>query len=82
MPIGKAARKCLAIDVVSIPDEVLRRALPTTCSVTCRAIHSAVGFQLAPKRDYLLFERTPLPREVQEDSPEQIEKLEHPAFIA
>jgi len=37
---------------------------------------------LVPKRDYLLFERTPLPQEVQEDSPEQIEKLEHPAFIA
>ena len=35
-----------------------------------------------PKRDYLSFERTPRPEEVQEDPPEQIEKLEHPAFIA
>src|SRR5205085_829558 len=38
--------------------------------------------QLVPKRDYLSFERTPRPEEVQEDPPEQIEKLEHPAFIA
>jgi hypothetical protein len=36
--------------------------------------------QLVPKRDYLSFERTPRPEEVQEDPPEQIEKLEHPAF--
>ena len=35
-----------------------------------------------PQRDYLSFERTPRPEEVQEDPPEQIEKLEHPAFIA
>jgi hypothetical protein len=35
-----------------------------------------------PKRDYLSFERTPRPEEVQENPPEQIEKLEHPAFIA
>jgi hypothetical protein len=34
------------------------------------------------KRDYLSFERTPRPEEVQEDPPEQIEELEHPAFIA
>jgi len=34
------------------------------------------------KRDYLSFERTPRSEEVQEDSPEQMEKLEHPAFIA
>jgi hypothetical protein len=26
-----AARKCLSVDPVSVPDEVLRRALPTTC---------------------------------------------------
>src|SRR4051794_36078354 len=38
--------------------------------------------QLVPKRDYLSFERTPRPEVVQEDPPEQIEKLEHPAFIA
>src|SRR3954453_11164127 len=38
--------------------------------------------QLVPKRDYLSFERTPRPEEVQEDPPEQIEELEHPAFIA
>src|SRR3954471_1019526 len=38
--------------------------------------------QLVPKRDYLSFQRTPRPEEVQEDPPEQIEKLEHPAFIA
>jgi hypothetical protein len=37
---------------------------------------------LVPKRDYLSFKRTPRPEEVQEDPPEQIEKLEHPAFIA
>src|SRR4051794_18541581 len=35
-----------------------------------------------PQRDYLSFERTPRPEEVQEDPPEQIEELEHPAFIA
>jgi hypothetical protein len=35
-----------------------------------------------PKRDYLSFERTPRPEEVEEDPPEQIEKLAHPAFIA
>jgi hypothetical protein len=35
-----------------------------------------------PKRDYLSFERTPRPEEVQEDPPEQIEELEHLAFIA
>ena len=35
--------------------------------------------QLVPKRDYLSFERTPRPEEVQEDPPEQIEELEHPA---
>jgi len=34
------------------------------------------------KRDYLSFERTPRSVEVQEDPPEQIERLEHPAFIA
>jgi hypothetical protein len=34
------------------------------------------------KRYYLSFERTPRPEEVQENPPEQIEKLEHPAFIA
>src|SRR3954451_1997527 len=38
--------------------------------------------QLVPKRDYLSFERTPRPEEVEEDPPEQIEKLAHPAFIA
>ena len=38
--------------------------------------------QLVPKRDYLSFERTPRPEEVQENRPEQIEKLEHLAFIA
>ena len=38
--------------------------------------------QLVPKRDYLSLERTPRPEEVQQDPPEQIEKLEHPAFIA
>src|SRR4051794_33429542 len=38
--------------------------------------------QLVPKRDYLSFERTSRPEEVQENPPEQIEKLEHPAFIA
>ena len=38
--------------------------------------------QLVAKRYYLSFERTPRPEEVQEDPPEQIEKLEHPAFIA
>src|SRR4051794_9707712 len=38
--------------------------------------------QLVPKRNYLSFERTPRPEEVQEDPPEQIEKLEHLAFIA
>ena len=38
--------------------------------------------QLVPKRDYLSFERTPRPEEIQEDPPEQIEKLEHAAFIA
>ena len=38
--------------------------------------------QLVPKRDYLSLERTPRPEEVQEDPPEQIENLEHPAFIA
>jgi hypothetical protein len=37
---------------------------------------------LVPKRDYLSLERTPRPKEVQEDPPEQIENLEHPAFIA
>jgi hypothetical protein len=37
---------------------------------------------LVPKRDYLSLERTPRPEEVQEDPPEQIENLEHPAFIA
>jgi hypothetical protein len=37
--------------------------------------------QLVPKRDYLSFERTPRPEEVQEDPTEQIQKLEH-AFIA
>jgi hypothetical protein len=36
--------------------------------------------QLVAKRYYLSFERTPRPEEVQEDPPEQIEKLEHPAF--
>jgi hypothetical protein len=30
-----------------------------------------------PKSDYLSFERTPRPEEVQENPPEQIEKLEH-----
>ena len=35
-----------------------------------------------PKRDYLSLERTPRPEEIQEDPPEQIEDLEHPAFIA
>ena len=34
------------------------------------------------KRDYLSFERTPRAEEVQEHPPEQIEKLQHPAFIA
>jgi hypothetical protein len=34
------------------------------------------------KRDYLSLERTPRPEEIQEDPPEQIENLEHPAFIA
>jgi hypothetical protein len=38
--------------------------------------------QLVPKRDYLSFERTPRPEEVQDDPPEQIEEVEHPAFIA
>jgi hypothetical protein len=38
--------------------------------------------QLVAKRYYLSFERTPRPEEVQEDPPEQIEELEHPAFIA
>jgi hypothetical protein len=38
--------------------------------------------QLVAKRDYLSFERTPRLEEVQENPPEQIEKLEHPAFIA
>src|SRR3954454_16137605 len=38
--------------------------------------------QLVPKRDYLCFERTSRPEEVQENPPEQIESLEHPAFIA
>jgi hypothetical protein len=38
--------------------------------------------QLMPQRYYLSFERTPRPEEVQEDPPEQIEELEHPAFIA
>jgi len=38
--------------------------------------------QLVPKRDYLCFERTPRPEKVQENPPEQIERLEHPAFIA
>ena len=37
---------------------------------------------IVPKRDYLSFERTPRPEEVQENPPGQIEKLEHPAFIA
>ena len=41
----------------------------------CDAIH-------VPKRDYLSFERTPRPEQVQEDPPEQIENLEHPALIA
>jgi hypothetical protein len=53
-----------------------------------RAARKALGcaatqyIQLVPKRDYLSFERTFRPEEVQEDPPEQIEKLEHPAFIA
>ena len=34
------------------------------------------------KRDYLSLERTPRPEEIQEDPPEQIEKVEHAAFIA
>jgi len=34
------------------------------------------------KRYYLSFERTPRSEEVQENPAEQIEKLEHPAFIA
>ena len=38
--------------------------------------------QLVSKRDYLSLERTPRPEEIQEDPPEQIENLEHPAFIA
>jgi hypothetical protein len=38
--------------------------------------------RVVPKRDYLSLERTPRPEEVQEDPPEQIENLEHPAFIA
>jgi hypothetical protein len=36
----------------------------------------------ALRRDYLSFKGTPRPEEVQEDPPERIEKLEHPAFIA
>ena len=38
--------------------------------------------QLVSKRDYLSLERTPRPEEIQEEPPEQIENLEHPAFIA
>ena len=38
--------------------------------------------QLVSKRDYLSLERTPRPEEIQEDPPEQIEKVEHAAFIA
>jgi len=38
--------------------------------------------QLVSKRDYLSLVRTPRPVEIQEDPPEEIENLEHPAFIA
>src|SRR3954451_2459100 len=38
--------------------------------------------QLVAKRYYLSFERAPRPEEVQKDPPEQIERLEHLAFIA
>jgi hypothetical protein len=38
--------------------------------------------QLVLKRDYLSLERAPRSEEVKEDPAEQIERLEHPAFIA